>query len=360
MKNKKVFIGATGQNVGKTTVCLGILSGLLKRHQHVSFIKPVGQRHTTLHDGKLADKDVVLFKDHFRLKHTYQDMSPVLFPSGTTVKYLDGKVEQKKLENALLHSFKTISENADFTLIEGTGHIGVGSLFNLNNAKVAKMLEADMIIVVQAGIGSTFDELALNKQMCDAYGVKVKGAIINRLILEKKDKITTYIKKALKRWDIPLIGSIPYDRFLSKPSMQDFVTLFNEPLLSGEMYKYRRFMHTRLGVLTIDYFKEVPSLQNELVIIPTTRDGIINEVIDRHKIKKGLDGGMILTGTPPPSKIIINKLNELKIPSMYVPDTTYKVMKKINSFISKTGADDISKIQRAIELVESNINFDLI
>jgi phosphate acetyltransferase len=45
MKKKAIFVAATGQNVGKTTTCLGIISGLKKKYDLVGFMKPVGQEH---------------------------------------------------------------------------------------------------------------------------------------------------------------------------------------------------------------------------------------------------------------------------------------------------------------------------
>ena len=44
LSKKAFFVAATGQHVGKTTTCLGLVSGLLKTHKNVGFIKPIGQR----------------------------------------------------------------------------------------------------------------------------------------------------------------------------------------------------------------------------------------------------------------------------------------------------------------------------
>src|SRR5437867_4172173 len=106
MKNS-IFIAATGQNVGKTTICLGILAGLKKRFSSVGFIKPVGQEHVKTADGTLADKDVVLFKEHFQLTSDYSTMSPILCPQGFTRDFLDEKIDEKKLLTKITTSFDT-------------------------------------------------------------------------------------------------------------------------------------------------------------------------------------------------------------------------------------------------------------
>jgi len=80
--SRPIFVAATRQNVGKTTVSLALMSGLQKRFGKVGFIKPVGQQHVpvTGADGKelRVDKDVVVMKEYFKLDHLpYDHMSPV-------------------------------------------------------------------------------------------------------------------------------------------------------------------------------------------------------------------------------------------------------------------------------------------
>ena len=43
--SKKVFIAATRQNDGKTTISLGLMAMLKERFETIGFIKPIGQRY---------------------------------------------------------------------------------------------------------------------------------------------------------------------------------------------------------------------------------------------------------------------------------------------------------------------------
>ena len=70
MKKTAFFIGSTGQNVGKTTTCLGLLAGFKKRVKDVGFLKPIGQEHVESASGLIVDKDVILFKDFFHGLYT--------------------------------------------------------------------------------------------------------------------------------------------------------------------------------------------------------------------------------------------------------------------------------------------------
>src|SRR5689334_1552277 len=175
---KSIFVAATGQNVGKTTTCLGLVAGLKKRFKSVGFMKPVGQEHVEIETGIRVDKDVVLFKSHFKLKDPYEEMSPVLFPRGFTRDYLDGRVDHEDLVGKIVRSHQSITERNAMTVIEGTGHTGVGSIVDLNNAQVAALLKCPILLVASGGLGSSFDELTLNHSQCEKYGVKVAGVIL--------------------------------------------------------------------------------------------------------------------------------------------------------------------------------------
>ncbi len=78
-------------------------------------------------------------------------------------------------------SYDAISKVSDAVILEGTGHIGVGSVVDLNNAQVAKRLNADMVLVANGGLGSAYDDLALNYLMCQRWGVNVIGIILNKV-----------------------------------------------------------------------------------------------------------------------------------------------------------------------------------
>lgn len=359
---RAIFVAATGQNVGKTTTCLGIIAGLKERYGKVGFIKPVGQRHVEIEPELHVDKDVALFKEHFHLEGAYRDMSPVLLPSGCTRDFIDGKVCREDFIRAIDQGFSRIQAANDYTVVEGTGHVGVGSIVGLSNAMVAAHLGLDMIIVASGGLGSAIDELALNIQMAHNYGVNVKGVILNRVLEAKREMILNYFPRALKTWDIPLLGCIPYNEFLSKPTMQDFCNLFDAPLISGKKHRLRRFQHHRLGARSVETY--ITCVQpNELTITPAGREDIICSNLERHRRsmeEEGIDfgGGLILTGRRPPSEEILEAIGESDVPVLYVSVSSYEALQQIIGFITKIRMDDIFKITEAINVVERNINFD--
>lgn len=357
------FVAATGQNVGKTTACLGLIAGLKKRHASVGFIKPVGQEHIETETGIHVDKDVLLFKSHFKLKDPYEEMSPVLFPRGFTRDYLDGKVDHEDLVQKILNCFLMIRKRNRVTVIEGTGHTGVGSIVDLNNAQVAALLKVPVILIASGGLGSSFDELTLNYITCEKYGVKVAGVILNRVLDAKREMILEYIPKALKRWNLPLLGCIPYSPFLSTPTMSDFEILFQTELLTGAENKLHHFENIRLIAGSVDMYRSRMT-SNQLIITPAGREDIILATLTKFwdlKIshpESDLKIGLILTGKNPPKDSIVEQIRKSKLPMIYAPVSNFIALKMINSYTSKFRKDDTAKIEEAIKVVESHIDFE--
>jgi len=357
---RAIFIASTGQHVGKTTASLGILSGLLKRLPKVGFMKPVGQESVETEAGVSVDKDVILVKEHFGLDSSYQEMSPVLLPQGFTRNYLDGKVDSKALKHRIETSFQSIAAKHDFTLVEGTGHVGVGSIVNLNNAQVAALLKIPIVFIAPGGLGSSFDELELNRTLCEKYGVPVAGVILNRVLPDKRGMILEYMAKGLSRWGIPILGCIPYDPLLSNPSMQDFEQLFKTRLMSGEKHKMSHFQKTRLVDTSVDAYRNLID-KSQLIITPANREDIILATLKKYWEMKvsgaDLEAGMILTGDDPPTKAIVEQIQQSDIPMLYASVGSFMAMKMITSFVAKIRKEDVPKVQEAIGIVEEHIDF---
>ena len=214
----RVFIAATRQNDGKTTVSLGLLSALRKIYPRVGYIKPVGQRFVQIEEQNI-DEDTVLMDAVFRLNCPLVDMSPIAVEPDFTRKYLQSS-NRDVLVRRIEVAFDRVAWEKDFVLCEGSGHAGVGSVFDLSNAQVAKILGAKAIIVTQGGIGRPIDEVALNQALFEREGVEVIGVILNKVLGTKVDYISDFARRGLKRKGLELLGVIPHQRILCSPTLE--------------------------------------------------------------------------------------------------------------------------------------------
>ncbi|HXJ73311.1 MAG TPA: dethiobiotin synthase, partial [Candidatus Dormibacteraeota bacterium] len=214
----RVFIAATRQNDGKTTTSLGLLAALQKHYPRIGYIKPVGQRFVEIEEQKI-DEDSVLMDRVYKLDCPLPDMSPIAVEPDFTRKYLQSSNREalvKKIEKA----FDRVAWEKDFVLCEGSGHAGVGAVFDLSNAQVAKVLKAKVVIVSRGGIGKPIDEVVLNQALFEKEKVEIIGVILNKVIFEKVDYVTEFARRGLKRKGLELLGVIPHQSILSNPSVE--------------------------------------------------------------------------------------------------------------------------------------------
>lgn len=349
MKPVKLFIASTGKDVGKTTLSLGLIDYLNTTCGPCGFMKPVGQDQLA-YQGLSLDKDALLIKEYFKLKET-QDLSPVAIPQGFTKDFLDEKISHKSLVDKILKANASL-EHYPSCVIEGTGHLGVGSIIDLNNAQVAKLLNTPLILVTKGGLGSSFDELMLNLALCDKYKLQVKGIVLNKVHEEKKGMIDQYFQKALKSLDIPYLGSLPFDLLLAQPTFLDVKNFLKAKLIHGEELGSKHIQ--TMSIIASNH--QIPDIKAyHLVIVSSSREGLIHALIEHARSEK-IPLGFILTGSQEPSQWLLDDIRKGSCIAMLSEKASSDVLIELSDFHAKIQIEDRAKIHEAIGLVKKHLD----
>ena len=357
---RPIYVAATKQHVGKTTTSLALMSGLSKRFDKVGFIKPVGQQHlevrSTSGETIRVDKDVVLVREHFKLDHCpYRSMSPCLIGSGYTKQFIDGGIRLDKQLDDIVAAFRDIDDRSDVVLCEGTGHAGVGSIVGASNAKIASMLGADCVLVANGGLGSTFDELELNRVLCEQHGVNIAGIIVNKVKLDKYEQTKHYMSRAfMDMWGVPLLGVIPDRPYLGCPALADLERLFKTEMVSGRCHRFRHYKISDLNLVTtslsrfLENMREKPS--RTLYICHVTRDdiilGFLGEYARRRRHGEPFEAALLVSGregkydVSPEVMDMITDATLSDVPVLIARHTTHTAMELITNMTPKLNIDD--------------------
>jgi len=358
---KKVFIAATKQNDGKTTVSLGLICNLQSKFKKVGFIKPIGQRYLE-ESGFKIDEDSLLIEEVCGIKcGLLKDMSPVAVEKGFTEKYIM-RPDKKAISAQIKEAFRHISKGHNLVIIEGTGHAGVGSVFDHSNAYVAKLLGAKVIIISSGGIGRPIDEICLNKALFEKEGVKILGVIVNKVLPDKFDKINRLVRKGLSRKGINVLGVVPFSPLLSSPSIEQIVEETDYELLCGKESLENYISRVIVGAMQPkDAEKYITD--DSLLITPGDREDMILAALgwhrpeDKHRLKIS---GLILSGRILPGQATIDLLKNSGIPVLLSKDDTYKVASTIHDLTVKIRPTDTGKINAAVKLIKDNVDLDSI
>ena len=350
----RVFIAATRQNDSKTTASLGLLAALQQVYPRIGYIKPVGQRFVEIEEQKI-DEDTVLMDRVYRLNCPLVDMSPIAVEPDFTRKYLESS-NYDALVKRIQKAFDRVAWEKDLVLCEGSGHAGVGSVFDLSNARVAKLLGAKVVIVTQGGIGKPIDEVSLNQALFEKEGVEIIGVILNKVLGKKIDYITEFARRGLKRKGLELLGVVPHQPVLSQPTMELIREELNVEVLNQSDGLHNSVQEVLIGAMgvhnALHLFKK-----GVLIITPRDRKDIILAVASTLSDEgdRGL-AGMILTRNLKPSKESQKVLGKMPFPVLSAAEDSYDVASRVHDLTVKIRPDDTQKIALIRDLIAQHVD----
>ena len=170
----RLFVSGNRSQVGKSSVCLGILGSLLQSGyapHEVSYIKPATQCTKKTLVAEFCERNGV------KSRH----IGPIVYYSGFTRKFLEGETESSaEMLDKVRVAVDDIAKGVKVCIIDGVGYPAVGSICGVDNAALARAAGAAVVLVAKAGVGDGIDSFNLDANWFLSRGVPVLGAIYNR------------------------------------------------------------------------------------------------------------------------------------------------------------------------------------
>lgn len=185
----RIFIAGDRSQVGKSSVCLGLIGSLLKMGyppSSLAYIKPATQCEATQLVAQYCDKVGV----------ANRPIGPVVYFKGFTRSFLAGETEDtSQLLAEAGRSVDDIAQGRRVVIVDGVGYPAVGSICGTDNAAVAaacgrimdgsqSRVPIPVLLVGKSGVGDAIDSYNLNATYFEANNVPVLGSVFNRLSLD--------------------------------------------------------------------------------------------------------------------------------------------------------------------------------
>jgi len=358
---KNIFIAATGQNCGKTTTSIGLMHLAQKKYRRVGFIKPLGPKPVKFHRCTV-DKDAALIAQVFDLEKELRWMSPVVVHPDTTRRVVDGEITPDEIHEQIIHAYAELEKRCDFIIIEGSGHPGVGSVMKTSNARIARMLNAPVLMVTGGGLGNVVDKIYMGLALFQKEGVEVRAVLANKLIPEKRERTLDYLQRALADEVMTVIGGVDYQPILANPTLRRVSNLLGLPL-HGNRREVGRIIHNvQIGAASTQRVSELIR-EPSLLIVTSSRDELLVTLANLYKIPEYRSRivGLVIPGIAPVSSITQMILDRSNIPYMRAEEqTTASLYSIITEDVSKITAADSEKLGLIRSLAETHIDFDLL
>ncbi len=357
---KKLFIAATGQHCGKTTISLSLMHLARQRYGRVGYIKPLGPKCQEF-AGVVVDKDAALMARVFGLEVQIASMSPLVLGKGATKKFLDGELCREWAMERIMSACRELESQCDLLLVEGAGHGGVGSVIGLNNADVARLVGAPVVMVAGGGIGNVIDSVRLNLPLYEKEGVDVRMLLVNKLLADKRESSLAYLSKYFAGSGIQVCGAFDYSPVLADPTLQSVSKLLAHPLQGDQRQKQRIIHHVQLGAASSQ--KVIDNLKESTLLISTSsRDELLVTLSSFYHIPAYHQkiAGIVIPGIAPVSAITQRIIDDSGIPYIRIEQTTAEVYSALSGHVSKISAEDDEKISLITSEAERVFDFDAI
>lgn len=193
----RIFIAGDRSQVGKSSVCLGILGSLLNSGKYspddLAYIKPATQcEQTQLVEEYCKHKGIA----------ACVPVGPIVYYKGFTRAFLKGETGEtsEDLLRKASDAVDNLAFNKKVVIIDGVGYPSVGSITGTDNASVAKACgqkfspslsttdsvrsPVPVLLIGKSGVGDSIDSFNINATYFTHRNVPVIGAVFNKLSLD--------------------------------------------------------------------------------------------------------------------------------------------------------------------------------
>jgi len=269
------FLAPTRQNVGLTSIALGVVRALQRQGLRVGFAKPVAQDDTS----------------NERSIHFAREICQVNCPNALSMNQVVTRISTGQIDELLediVSLCMTAAENADVLVIEGLHTDASYSFTTRLNADIARSLHAEMVLVASAQEENSVGEVKLTASQFRGAGCSIAGIILNKAPANFDEKAAREALGELSLW-----GAIRNNPVLLAPRTLDVARhLKAEIIVEGEIAT-RRVLET---VVTGRSVTEVICRLNpcSLVVSSGDRDDIM--LATALAASKGIQlAGLLLT-----------------------------------------------------------------
>lgn len=335
------FLAPTSQNVGLTSVALGLVRALQHQGLRVGFAKPVTQDDSATDPAKE------------RSVHFAREICKIECPTPLTMAQVVERISSDELDD-LLEDIVSLCLEAtrgkDVLVIEGLHSDPSLTFTSRLNVEIARSLHAEVVLVATGQDETAPARVKLSASQFRASGNQVAGAIFNKASPDFNSAAITCL---------PLWGVIPNNQSLLAPRTLDVAQhLGAEIVVEGEIDSrrvYETVVAVRSAAEIIHRLKPWA-----LIVSAGERDDVM--LATALAATRGIKlAGLLLTNNSQFDQRIFDLASiafDKGLPILRVPDDTYDTVTRLSRISPTVAADDFERMERVLDSVAESLNVD--
>lgn len=373
---KTIVLVPTGEGVGLTSACLGLIYALECQGVKAGFLKPFSQETNT--DGK--DRTTALFR-HISQNETVEPISYNILNQ-----QLNAGESDELLEEAVrLH--RQIAKKHDVIIVEGLVPNSRDTFASELNAQLAQALDAKVIIVSSADI----HKVAVSAEKIDsqlrnfggATNTRTAGVLFMRTkgLSEESAQIPVTMDPSLRlsvetdhfvaeiqkthpfigSAQLPVIALVPFSNTLSVPRMSDIAQHIQAEWINLGDAQQRRVLHSSLLASNIEHELH-KFVAGELIISASDRIDVL--LAASLASSNGIPlAGLVLTEHYAPNPLVLDFCQtaiKQGLPILQTPLSTFETAQQLSDLSNEIPVDDTERAEQVTRFVSSHINTEWI
>lgn len=313
---------------GKTSLAIAAALQLKEKGFNVGYFKPLGwrlQAHGA--QGVQEDQDAIFFKELLGMKEDYTIIQPVT----TGMEFMDAAVNQRsEFQDKILNAFVELSKIYDYLVIEGIQGISFLEFMKLSAPRLAAMFGSDLVLIEQADLARTLDNVIRDKKYAQDLGANVTGLIVNSAPPFALETLQGRFTELLKAYTIKVWGIIPKQaKSQLAPTAGEIAKWLNGEVLV-EAGLDRQVTDLSVGAMTpeqaLRYFRR---RTNKAVVTGGDRSDICLAALETDT------SCLILTGNIYPSVLVLSKAEDSQVPIILVTHDTLTTVRMYEDAVTK-------------------------
>ncbi|MFC4456278.1 phosphate acetyltransferase [Deinococcus sonorensis] len=352
MTFRTLFVAPVAQDVGLTTVALGLVRALQRSGLRVGFLKPVAQSHHPQERSTTFARTLV--------SGTVPDPIP-----RSQAEALLGREAIADLMEQVVSLAQAAGEGQDLLVVEGLALTGAHPYAAGLNAAISRDLGAEAVLVAalrDGEPGALADGLEIAARDYDrSDGAGLAGYVLN-YAQQGTDlgEVLADLRRqsqVLRSGRLPLLGLISERTDLNAPRVCDVALALGATTLNEGESRLRRVTSTVVSARSarhvVDLFRP-----GALVVAPGDREDIIMAASLAHLSGTPLAGLLFTSGTLPEEPIgrLCRAALQSALPVLQVQTNSYETAGRLRTMSRKIPLDDRERLERTLDFVADRLD----
>jgi hypothetical protein len=341
-----LYIASTETFVGKSAVCMALLSRLRKDGFKIGYMKPVSVSvsHTT---DNTFDEDAALIKQKLGLDEPVEKLAPVLITPSLIEDILSGS--QTSYVETLLEAYRSVYQGKEIVVMEGTNRWVEGALLDLTADQVVTMFNSPVLLVCRYHSSITVDNILTVQRYLSN---RVIGVLLNQIEQPQLAYVKEHVAPYLESRGIPVLGMLPQETLLASVSVGELAEHIGGKYIGSPEWREKLVMSLMVGAMgvnaSLSHFRRRP---NKAVFTGGDRADVQLVALETST------SVLVLTGGIRPSTNVLNRAEEREVPIIVVPDDTMGAVERSEKLFGRVRFHQHTKFQHFTELMEEHFHY---